>query len=257
MPARLSSAELKEFLDQKYLEFNTPDFIEKDPISIPHQFTKREDIEISGFLTAIISWGNRASIVKDANQLLGMMDCTPSDFITHAADSDLKPFRTFYHRTFNGEDCVFFIRSLASIYRDKGGLENCFREENGKGIMRQIISFREKFLQTPHLKRSEKHISNPSKGSSAKRLLMFLRWMVRNDSRGVDFGIWNEIKPSELICPLDIHVGNVARKLGLLKRKSNDWRAAEELTARLRKFDPEDPVKYDFALFGLGIFEKF
>jgi uncharacterized protein (TIGR02757 family) len=257
MPARLSSAELKEFLDQKYLEFNTPDFIEKDPISIPHQFTKKEDIEISGFLTAIISWGNRASIVKDANQLLGMMDCTPFDFITHASESDFKPFRSFYHRTFNGDDCIFFLQALKKIFRDFGGLEFCFNRVNENGMKGRISEFRQKFLYTSHLKRSEKHLSDPSKGSSAKRLLMFLRWMVRNDSRGVDFGIWNEIKPSELICPLDIHVGNVARKLGLLKRKSSDWQAAEELTARLRKFDPEDPVKYDFALFGLGIYEKF
>lgn len=257
MPVRLSFSELKEFLDQKQEEFNNPHFIEKDPISIPHQFTKKEDIEIAGFLTSVISWGNRASIVKDANKLMGMMDCSPFAFILHATKSDLRPFKSFYHRTFNGDDCTFFLRSLTNIYRNHGGLEKCFRGVNEQGIRVVISNFRNLFFETDHLKRSEKHISDPSKGSSAKRLLMFLRWMVRNDRGGVDFGIWDQIHPSNLICPLDIHVGNVARKLGLLKRKSNDWQAAEELTTNLRRFDPNDPVKYDFALFGLGIYEKF
>jgi uncharacterized protein (TIGR02757 family) len=257
MPAGLSLSELKEFLDQKVEEFNNPHFIEKDPVSVPHQFTKKEDIEISGFLSAAISWGNRAGIVKDANKLIGMMDCSPYDFILNATKSDLRSFGLFYHRTFNGEDCIFFLRSLANIYHNHGGLENCFREFNEQGARAQIANFRKLFFETDHLKRTGKHISDPSKGSSAKRLLMFLRWMVRNDSGGVDFGIWKMISPSKLICPLDVHVGNVARKLGLLNRKSNDWQAAEELTANLRKFDPDDPVKYDFALFGLGIYEKF
>ena len=257
MPVGLSFTELKEFLDQKQEEFNNPRFIEKDPISIPHQFTKKEDIEIAGFLTSVISWGNRTSIVKDANKLMGMMDCSPYEFILHATKSRLRPFESFYHRTFNGDDCTFFLRSLTNIYRNHGGLEKCFGGVNEQGARAVILHFRKLFLETHHLRRSDKHISDPSKGSSAKRLLMFLRWMVRNDNSGVDFGIWNQINPSNLICPLDIHVGNVARKLGLLKRKSNDWQAAEELTANLRKFDPNDPVKYDFALFGLGIFEKF
>ena len=257
MPVSLSFTELKEFLDQKYEEFNNPHFIEKDPISIPRQFTKKEDIEIAGFLTSVISWGNRTSIVKDANKLMGMMDYTPYEFILYATKSDLRPFESFYHRTFNGDDCIFFLRSLSNIYRNLGGLEICFLKVNEQGAGVVISNFRKLFLETHHLKRSEKHISDPLKGSSAKRLLMFLRWMVRNDSGGVDFGIWDQISPSNLICPLDIHVGNVARKLGLLKRKSNDWQAAEELTANLRRFDPNDPVKYDFALFGLGIFEKF
>jgi len=257
MPVSLSFSELKEFLDQKQEEFNNPHFIEKDPISIPHQFTKKEDIEIAGFLTSIISWGNRTSIVKDANKLMGMMDCSPFEFILHATNSDIKSVKSFYHRTFNGDDCTFFLRSLTNIYQKHGGLETCFREINEQGAQVVISSFRKLFLETSHLKRSEKHISDPSKGSSAKKILMFLRWMVRNDNGGVDFGIWDQIHPSNLICPLDIHVGNVARKLDLLKRKSNDWQAAEELTANLRRFDPNDPVKYDFALFGLGIYEKF
>jgi uncharacterized protein (TIGR02757 family) len=257
MPPGLASADLKEFLDQKYLEFNTPRFIEKDPISVPHQFTKKEDIEIAGFLTATIAWGNRTSILKDAMKLMGMMNYSPHEFILHATRSDLKPFKLFYRRTFNGDDATFFLRSLTNIYQNHGGLETCFREVNQQGIKVVLSNFRKLFLETPHFSRSEKHISDPSKGSSAKRLLMFLRWMVRNDGHGVDFGIWDHINSSNLICPLDVHVGNVARKLGLLKRKVNDWQAAEELTDRLRKFDPDDPVKYDFALFGLGIFEKF
>ena len=257
MPARLTVAELKEFLDQKHNEFNTPHFIEKDPISVPHQFSRKEDIEIAGFLAATISWGNRASIVKDAVKLLAMMDCTPYEFILQATPSDLKPFKAFYHRTFNGDDCTFFIRSLSNIYLNHGGLEKCFSELHEQGARLTISNFRKIFLETSHLKRSEKHISDPLKGSSAKRLLMFLRWMIRRDNCGVDFGIWQKSDPSKLICPLDIHVGNVARKLGLLNRKTNDWQAAEELTENLRKFDPDDPVKYDFALFGLGIFEKF
>jgi uncharacterized protein (TIGR02757 family) len=257
MPARLAADELKEFLDQKYHEFNTLQFIEKDPISVPHQFSKKEDIEIAGFLAATISWGNRASIVKDAVKLVEMMDCSPHDFILHATPSGIKPFNAFYHRTFNGEDCTFFLLSLSNIYLNHGGLENCFVEFDNPGARSAISNFRKIFLETSHLKRSEKHISDPMKGSSAKRLLMFLRWMVRKDRGGVDFGLWNKISPSNLICPLDIHVGNVARKLGLLNRKTNDWQAAEELTANLRKFDKDDPVKYDFALFGLGVFEKF
>lgn len=257
MQFRLPFNELKEFLEQKQEEFNKPHFIEKDPISVPHQFIKKEDIEISGFLTSIISWGNRTGILKDANKLMGMMDWSPHEFILNATESEVKPFDAFYHRTFNGDDCIFFIRSLKNIYLNHGGLENCFLEINKQGVRIVISNFRKLFLETVHLKRSDKHLSDPVKGSSAKRLVMFLRWMVRNDNCGVDFGLWNQIHPSNLICPLDIHVGNVARKLGLLKRRSNDWQAAEELTANLRKFDPDDPVKYDFALFGLGIFEKF
>ncbi|MCX6286537.1 MAG: TIGR02757 family protein [Bacteroidetes bacterium] len=170
---------------------------------------------------------------------------------------DLKPFRKFFHRTFNSEDCIFFMRSLQNIYINYGGLESCFVHHQGTGVKPRIRAFRRIFLELPHQPRQEKHIANPDKGASCKRINMFLRWMVRNDSRGVDFGLWQSVKPSDLICPLDIHTGNVARKLGLLKRKTNDWQAAEELTATLRIFDPSDPVKYDYALFGLGVFEKF
>jgi uncharacterized protein (TIGR02757 family) len=249
--------DLKNFLEEKYLRYNNPSFISLDPISIPHLFSRREDIEIAGFLTAIISWGNRTSIVKDANRLLSMMDCSPYDFIRNSSPSELKAFKSFYHRTFNGEDCIFFLRSLKTIYNSHGGLGQLFSGVNRTGIRQSLVHFRSVFLETTHLVRSEKHLADPSKGSSAKRILMFLRWMVRNDRNGVDFGLWRHIDTANLMCPLDVHSGNVARKLGLLTRRSNDWKAVEELTANLRKFDPADPVKYDFALFGLGIFEKF
>jgi uncharacterized protein (TIGR02757 family) len=253
----LTHSELFEFLEEKYLRYNHPAFIESDPISIPHLFERKEDIEIAGFLTATFSWGNRASILKDANRLFGRMGCTPYEFIVTASPSDFEPFRSFYHRTFNGEDCLFFLEALKNIYRNEGGLEQMLTPEPGIDLAHTITIFRTKFLSTVHAKRSEKHIADPAAGSAAKRILMFLRWMVRNDNRGVDFGIWRKMDPSILMCPIDVHSGNVARKLGLLSRKSNDWQAVEELTANLRTFDPSDPVKYDFALFGLGVFEHF
>lgn len=254
---KLSKQELFEFLELKHDQYNHPSFIESDPISIPHLFTKKQDIEIAGFLAATISWGSRKTIVSNARKLIKMMDDDPYCFILEASENDLAPFRNFVHRTFNGEDCIFFLKSLKNIFLKNESMEKLFLTANNAGMRRTIRQFREEFLLTPHQKRSEKHISDPLSGSSAKRINMFLRWMVRSDSRGVDFGIWKQIDPSQLICPLDVHVGNVARKLGLLTRKSNDWKAAEELTANLRKFDPSDPVKYDFALFGLGIFEDF
>ncbi|MCX6282725.1 MAG: TIGR02757 family protein, partial [Bacteroidetes bacterium] len=235
----------------------TPAFIGSDPVSIPHLFTSKEDIEISAFLTAMISWGFRKSILQNARALVEMMDMDPYGFIRSFNSSDLKPFRKFVHRTFNGEDCVFFLHSLQNIYSEYGGLESCFVPGDYPGVKPRISAFRRLFLALPHPQRHEKHIANPGKGASCKRINMFLRWMVRDDKRGVDFGLWKSIRPSELICPLDVHTGNVARKLGLLQRKSNDWDAAEELTAALRKLDPADPVKFDFALFGLGVFEKF
>lgn len=254
---KYSPSELLDFLEFKYQQYSTPEFIDSDPILVPHLFTKRQDIEIAGFLTATISWGNRKSIIGNARKLIQMMDDDPHCFILEASENDLVPFRKFVHRTFNGEDCIFFLKSLKNIFKKYESMENLFLPANKAGMSQAIWQFREEFLLTPHQKRSEKHISDPLSGSSAKRINMFLRWMVRNDSRGVDFGLWNQIDPSKLICPLDVHVGKVARKLGLLTRKSNDWKAAEELTSSLRKFDPADPVKYDFTLFGLGIYEKF
>ena len=253
----LTHQELFDFLEEKYHQYNNTAFIGLDPISVPHQFTRKEDIEIAGFLSATISWGNRASIVKDANRMLQQMDCSPFLFITNASSSEINSFKTFYHRTFNGEDGIFFIESLKNVYLHHGGLENCFSGIEKIGMKETIAGFRQLFLETSHKKHSEKHISDPYKGSSCKKINMFLRWMVRNDDKGVDFGLWKNISPSDLFCPLDVHSGNVARKLGMITRKQNDWKAVEELTAKLRSFDPADPVKYDFALFGLGIFEKF
>ena len=256
-PRELTIMDLFSFLEEKYNQYNQPSFIESDPISVPHRFTLKQDIEIAGFLSATIAWGNRKSIVSNASRLIGMMGNSPYDFLLNAHSCDFKPFLKFAHRTFNGDDCLFFITSLQSIYRQYHSLEPLFSTLNDHGAAHAISSFRATFLEVDHLSRSEKHLSNPMAGSATKRINMFLRWMVRHDDRGVDFGLWKSIDPSNLICPLDVHVGNVARKLGLLQRINNDWKAAEELTANLRKFDPGDPVKYDFALFGLGVFEKF
>ena len=251
--------EIKSFLEEKHEVYNHPGFIEKDPVSVPHRFSRKEDIEIAGFLTAIISWGNRNSIINNANRLMQMMDETPFDFVTGAGENELRKLGNFVHRTFNGTDCVHFIRSLRNIYLNHGGLEGIFMmaSRGRPDIQEGLIHLRHVFFDIPHLTRTEKHVADITRGSSAKRLNMFLRWMIRKDNRGVDFGLWKGLSPSGLFIPLDIHTGNVSRKLGLLKRKQNDWRAVVELTSRLREMDATDPVKYDFALFGLGIFEKF
>lgn len=251
---------IKELLDEKYFQFNNAAFIETDPISIPHQFSKKEDIEIAAFLVCTIAWGQRKSIIANGNKLMQLMNHEPHDFILNFKPKDLLRFNDFVHRTFNSNDCSFFLNSLQSIYHFNDGLESIF--SNGfsskeSNIKQAIINFRTLFLKTEHLTRSEKHISNPDAKSSAKRLCMYLRWMVRRDKLGVDFGIWKSIKPSQLCLPLDIHTGNVSRKLGLLTRKQNDWQAVEEITEVLKSFDPKDPIKYDFALFGLGAFEGF
>lgn len=255
----LSRQELYEFLEEKAALYNRPVFISHDPVSIPHGFNKKEDIEISGFLTAVISWGNRRSILTSATRLMMLMENSPFEFVTSAGEEDLQRFANYSHRTFNGTDCAYFIRSLQKIYREYGSLEAVFSKPLAEGltIMESIVHFRDTFFSYYPPERSAKHISNAARNSAAKRINMFLRWMVRKDNRGVDFGIWQSIPPSALYCPLDIHTGNTARKLGLLSRKYNDWMAAEELTCNLRRFDPSDPVKYDFALFGLGIHEKF
>ncbi len=255
----LNKEQLKEFLDSKYDTYNRALFIESDPISIPHQFTKKGDIEIAAFLAATIAWGQRTTIIKNANKLMKLMDNSPYDFVLNAKTKDLKVFDNFVHRTFNEVDISFFIKSLQNIYKNHGGLQKKFSTKTTEDQCKNsIMNFRNLFFSIPHPYRTSKHVSNPSQNSSAKRLCMFLRWMVRNDKRGVDFGIWqNTFSASELMCPLDVHSGNVARKLGLLMRTQNDWKAVEELTYNLRKLDSKDPVKYDFALFGLGAFEKF
>jgi uncharacterized protein (TIGR02757 family) len=247
--------ELKHFLDEKVEEFNTSKFIEEDPICIPHQFSKKEDIEIIGFLIATIAWGKRQMIINNGHKLVDIMGGQPHDFILNASKSDLKDL-SFVHRTFNTTDLNYFFTALQNIYRSGESLERLFSVTEG-AMNLKIAGFRDIFLSYNHEKRTEKHLSNPLKNSSAKRLNMYLRWMVRNDKKGVDFGIWNQIKPSELYCPLDVHTGNVGRKLGFITRKANDWKALEELMIPLRKMDPLDPVKYDFALFGLGVYDQF
>ncbi|RKR12876.1 uncharacterized protein (TIGR02757 family) [Maribacter vaceletii] len=254
----MTKKELKDFLDAKVVQYNRPDFIESDPIQIPHTFSKKEDIEISAFLTATIAWGNRKSIIKNAKQMMTIMGNSPHDFVMQHKEEDLKAFNTFVHRTFNSEDAKFFIKSLRNIYENNGGLESVFKTNLTENSLQPAISsFKSVFFEIPHPKRTTKHVSDPLKGSAAKRINMFLRWMVRDASTGVDFGIWKTIPTSSLSCPLDVHSGNVARKLKLLNRKQNDAKALLELDASLRKLDPTDPVKYDFALFGLGVFEKF
>lgn len=254
----MTAAELKEFLDFKVDQYNTPDFISSDPVQIPHLFIQKEDIEVSGFLTATIAWGNRKSILKNANALMELMGNTPYDFVMEHREEDLQLLENFVHRTFNSKDLVYFIKALQNIYTHHGGLEMIFtKHSNERGLQTAIHEFKKIFFELPHQVRTQKHVSDPLKNSAAKRINMFLRWMVRKDAGKVDFGIWNNIAPSQLSCPLDVHSGNVARKLGLLKRKQNDAKALEELDTALRKLDPEDPVKYDFALFGLGVFEKY
>ena len=253
---KLSDQELKSFLDEKYVQYNTPDFIDSDPISIPHLFTRKEDIEISAFLVSIIAWGRRNIIIRNGHKLMKLMGDNPYDFVMNYNQK----LTGFKHRTFNDIDLNQFMLSLNNIYLNHNGLEGLFKsliDRNNNDMQACISGFKKVFFELPHEQRSTKHISDPMKGSSAKRINMFLRWMVRKDKCGVDFGIWDSISPSVLHLPLDVHTGRVARKLNLLKRKQDDWKAVAEMTASLRKFDPSDPVKYDFALFGLGIEEKF
>ncbi|NOQ91238.1 MAG: TIGR02757 family protein [Flavobacteriaceae bacterium] len=254
----MNKAELKEFLDAKVLEYNQPNFIESDPIQIPHQFTLKEDIEIAGFLTATIAWGKRKMIINNANKILNFMEDSPYDFIMNHNDNHLDKIEGSIHRTFNALDFQFFIQSLQNIYKNHQGLEAIFSKHAQKETLQPAIhEFKKIFFEIEHPDRTQKHISDPLKNSAAKRINMFLRWMVRNDNTGVDFGLWKTLSPSQLSCPLDVHSGNVARKLGLLSRKQNDAKALSELDSSLRKMDAKDPVKYDFALFGLGVFEKF
>ncbi len=247
--------ELKEFLEEKTAQYNRPEFIDADPIRVPHRFSRKEDIEISGFLTATLSWGNRKMIIRNAERLMELMGNSPYDFVMEGKPEHIE---SFVHRTFNLTDLHFFLISLKNLYQNHGDLEEIFRTYAHQNSLQPAIhQFKRLFFEIEHPRRTTKHISDPLKGSAAKRINMFLRWMVRKDDRGVDLGIWKGISPSQLSCPLDVHSGKVARKLGLLERNSNDARALEELDRNLRSFDPRDPVKYDFALFGLGVFEKF
>jgi uncharacterized protein (TIGR02757 family) len=255
---RLPRAELKEFLDDKVNKYNNINFIESDPISIPHSFSLKEDIEISGFLSATIAWGNRKMIVRNARRMMELMGNTPYDFVMNHEDIHLEKLKGFVHRTFNSGDFEYFIKALQYIYKNKNGLEGVFNGNRTKDSLQPAIhNLKNIFFELPHPSRTEKHISDPFKGSAAKKINMYLRWMVRKDNKGVDFGLWNSVSPSILSCPLDVHSGNVARKLGLITRTQNDSKAVMELDANLRELDIEDPVKYDFALFGLGVFEGF
>ena len=255
---KLSKEEIISFLNYKSNQYNNIKFIETDPIQIPHLFNKKEDVEISGFLTSTISWGNRKSIIKSAEKLIELLDHSPYDFILNHKKRDLDTLKPFVHRTFNGIDLIQFVKSLKHIYRNYNGLEEIFRNNiKDDSLQYAIHKMKKIFFEIPHTNRTKKHISDPMRGSAAKRINMFLRWMVRDDTSGVDFGIWKSISPRYLSCPLDVHTGNIARKLGLIQRKQNDHKAVMELDKKLREFDLIDPVKYDFALFGLGVFEKF
>jgi len=252
-------ASLKEFLDSKVDQYNRPGFIVNDPVSIPHRFTKKQDIEISGLFAAMLAWGQRITIINNCQNLLTKMDRAPHDFILHHQPQDLQRLADFKHRTFNFTDLLYFIAFLQSYYRRRSSLEDLFLVGPDEiTVEKGLINFHNQFFSLPDFpNRTRKHIATPERKSACKRINMYLRWMVRKDRQGVDFGIWQRISPSQLVCPIDLHVERVARKLKLIKAKPLNWQTALELTAQLRKFDPGDPVKYDFALFGLGIEEKF
>ena len=246
--------EIKSYLDQQYLKYNRSDFIENDPILIPHLFTKKEDIEISGFFAATFAWGQRITIINKSKLFLSLMDNDPYNFIKQAKTNDLKPFKKFVHRTFNGDDAIYLIKHLQFTYQKHGSLENSFLFFHQEGQLPATLSaWKNDLLNHKPNHHCKKHFGNPMENSTAKRLFMFFRWMVRKDLQGVDLGIWKHFKTSELYIPLDVHTGNVSRMLGLLKRQQDDWKAVDELTSALRKMDANDPIKYDFALFGTGV----
>jgi len=254
----MTFSELKDFLDEKADFYNNPAFIENDPIQIPHRFSELQDVETAAFLTATISWGNRKSIINDAEKMMNLMENSPYDFIRNVSQKELKVLESIsIHRTFKGEDFAAFILNLKRLYAENESLEHLFlirdKEEN---FYHSLHRFREQFIGE-NLHRSRKHVSSTYKNSSAKRLMMFLRWMVRRDRKGVDFGLWKNIDPKHLSVPLDIHTGNISRKIKLIQRKQNDWKTVEEMDSALRKFSAEDPAKYDFALFGLGVSKDF
>ncbi|MEQ8473187.1 MAG: TIGR02757 family protein [Marinoscillum sp.] len=253
--------DLKPFLDQKVAQYNQPGFIENDPIVIPHGYSSQQDIEIAGFVAAILAWGQRVTIIRKCKEFFQMMDNAPYDFILNHQEEDLKPFLEFKHRTFNATDALYFIEFFRTHYLVYDSLEDAFLvrgDLKSPNTEHHLIGFFEQFFALPdHPRRTYKHIPNPMRKSACKRISMFLRWMVRSDDQGVDFGLWGRIKPSQLVCPCDLHVDRVGRKLGLITRRQTDWTTAIELTENLKRLDPEDPVKYDFALFGLGVEEKF
>jgi len=251
---------LKEYLDEKVIQFNQSSFIADDPISLPHQFSQPQDIEIIGFWVAILAWGRRTTIINSGKRLIELMDGAPHDFIINHEEKDRERFLDFKHRTFQPLDALYFLEFLQHYYQNHHSLEEAFSQHlspQDPTVEKALIGFRELFFSLPTApKRTGKHIASPAKKSTCKRLNMFLRWMVRQDEQGVDFGLWKKIKPSQLLMPLDVHVERIARRLHLLQRKQKDWKTVLQLTDNLRKFDAEDPVRYDYALFGIGVLEK-
>ncbi|MCE7863487.1 MAG: TIGR02757 family protein [Bacteroidetes bacterium CHB5] len=258
--------DLHHLLTEKAWQYNKPDFIETDPISIPHRFKHKRDIEIAGFFAATLAWGQRVTIINKCNELLAMMDNKPYEFMLHHRLNDLRPFTTFKHRTFNATDALYFIERLSTYYRTHASLEEAFVQNQNLmqpavadefPIEQALIQFNKMFFDLPDAPaRTQKHVSTPARKSACKRLNMFLRWMVRHDTRGVDFGIWKNISPSQLVCPCDVHVERIARKFKLITRKGMNWQSAIELTSNLRQLNATDPVLYDFALFGMGVMER-
>lgn len=252
--------DLKNFLDAKVAQYNQPAFIKTDPVSIPHLFTKLQDREIAGFFAAVFSWGNRTTIIQKCKELLQLLHHAPHDFVLRHTDSDLMKLLHFRHRTFNATDLLYFIEFFKWFYSQHVSLEEAFLKNLQPGdasVEHALLGFHELFFSLEHPERTRKHISTPAKHSACKRLNMFLRWMVRTDENGVDFGAWKGIRPSQLVCPLDVHVARVAKRFGLLPEVKANWQTARALTNYLRILDPDDPVKYDFALFGLGVMEKY
>jgi uncharacterized protein (TIGR02757 family) len=254
-------AGLKALLDHRVALYNQPGFVPADPVSVPHRFSRREDIEIAGFFAAVLAWGNRTSIINNCNRLLRWMDEAPHQFVLQHEDGDLKPMLAFAHRTFNATDLLYFMQFLQGHYRRFTSLEDAFVPEPayaGEHTGAALIHFHDYFFSLPEFpERTRKHIATPARGSACKRLSMYLRWMVRDDGRGVDFGLWKKLQPAQLICPLDVHVARVSHRLGLIENEKADWRNAVLLTNRLKEFCPEDPAVYDFALFSLGAEERF
>lgn len=252
---------LKDFLDSKVEEYNQPGFIPNDPISIPHQYTKPQDIEITGFWASILAWGQRVTIINKCNELFALMDNSPHDFVLNHSENDLKALLKFKHRTFNDTDTLYFVEFFNNYYQQHDSLEDAFLkgiQSADVSVEQGLVRFHEDFFSLPNAPhRTKKHIATPARKSACKRINMFLRWMVRQDDKGVDFGLWERIQPSQLVCPCDVHVERVARRFHLITRKQTDWQMAMELTSNLKEFDPIDPVKYDFALFGLGVEEKY
>jgi uncharacterized protein (TIGR02757 family) len=252
--------QLKDFFDEKVGAYNCPAFVEADPVCIPHLFTLKQDIEIAGLFAAIFAWGNRTTIIQKSRELMQLMDMAPYQFVQGHTETDLKKLRHFKHRTFTPDDLYYFVAFLHHHYARYASLETAFTQwmdKKDETIEKSLIGFKKYFFSQEHLRRTQKHISSPEQNSSCKRLCMYLRWMVRHDKQGVDFGIWRNIKPAQLVCPIDLHVARVAKRFGLMQRKQPDWKAAVELTEHLRNFDANDPAKYDFALFGLGVIEKY